>query len=415
MNNCDWKKLPARARSGLPPYPLNWGHDATRYLCSIIVTGNPLTRILCNAPNVNMCKSIISNICRSTLAMLSPIILVLGCSTSSPENGKDSSTPALDVLSRFTAADVPGVGPAEIPIDPPGWKVSPPDIVDLPGNRLAQHPMLYIGEGCNRIFIINQGKVIWTYDTGKGWEYDDAWLLSNGNVLFSRMSYAAEVTPEKQVVWRLDAPVGTEIHTVQPIGLDKVLLMENGRPARLLVVNTKTAVVEVNHAMPYSGPGVHAEFRRVRMTASGTYLVPYLELGKVVEYDKHFNEVWSYNIPSPWAAIRLHNGNTLITDEREALTREVDPGGKMVWEFKLGADVPPGIRFFDSQSCVRLANGNTVLCSRGNAGKGCQLIEVTPDKKVIWALKDWTDLGPASAVQMLDDPGIPEKPGDLQR
>jgi hypothetical protein len=292
--------------------------------------------------------------------------------------------------------------------------VSPVD-TSLPGKGIAQHPMLYIGEGCNKIFLVNNGNVIWTYSTGKGWEYDDVWLMSNGHILFSRMSYAAEVTPQKQVVWRLDAPKGTEIHTVQPIGLDKVMLVENGTPARLLVVNKKTGAVEVDHPLPNAGDGVHAQFRRFRMTADGTYLAPFLERGKVVEYDKNFNEIWSYDIPSPWAAIRLHNGNTLITDERDRLTREVNPKGETVWEFKLATDLPPGIKFFDSQSCVRLANGDTVLCSRGNGGKGCQLIEVTPDKKVVWALKDWVNLGPASAVQMLDDPGIPENPGDLER
>jgi hypothetical protein len=353
----------------------------------------------------------------AALAALSLVLLVSGCFATSPGTMESSSkfTPALDALPQFTAADVPAMGPAEIPDEPPQpWTVSAPD-TSLPGKGIAQHPMLYIGEGCNKMFLINDGKIIWTYSTGKGWEYDDIWMLSNGNILFSRMAYAAEVTPQKKVVWRLDAPTGTEIHTVQPIGLDKVLLVENGIPARLLVLNKKTGAVEVDHAMPYSGEGVHAEFRRIRMTAKGTYLAPFLQMDKVVEYDKNFNEVWSYHIPTPWAAIRLHNGNTLITDERETLTREVNPKGETVWEYNLSKDLPPGIKFFDSQSCVRLSNGNTVLCSRGNGGRGCQLIEVTPDKKVVWALRDWTHLGPATAVQLLEDPGIPEHPGDLQR
>ncbi len=64
------------------------------------------------------------------------------------------------------------------------------------------------------------------------------------------------------------------------------------------------------------------------------------------------------------------------------------------------------------QSCTRLANGNTIFCSRGNGGSGPQLVEVTPDKKVAWVLQDWKTLGPASAVQILDDPGIPENPGE---
>jgi len=28
---------------------------------------------------------------------------------------------------------------------------------------------------------------------------------------------------------------------------------------------------------------------------------------------------------------------------------------------------------------------------------------------------DWKDFGPATAVQILDDPGVPENPGELQR
>jgi hypothetical protein len=357
----------------------------------------------------------LQNLTLAALAAFSLALLVSGCFGTSPGTTEPSSksTPALDALAQFTAADVPAFGPSESPIDPPSWTVSAPD-TSLPGKGLAQHPMLYIGEGCNKMFLIKDGRIIWTYSTGKGWEYDDIWLLSNGNILFSRMAYAAEVTPQKKVVWRLDAPSGTEIHTVQPIGLDKVLLVENGNPARLLVINERTGAVEVDHVMPESG-GVHAQFRRMRMTANGTYLAPFLQMNKVVEYDKDFNEIWSYNIRSPWAAIRLHNGNTLITDERDTLTREVNPKGETVWEFNLSKDLPPGVEFFDSQSCVRLDNGNTVLCSRGSNGKGCQLIEVTPDKKVIWALKDWTNLGPATAVQMLEDPGIPERPGDLQR
>ena len=46
--------------------------------------------------------------------------------------------------------------------------------------------------------------------------------------------------------------------------------------------------------------------------------------------------------------------------------------------------------------------------------KAVQLIEVTPGKKVVWALRDWTILGPASSTQLLDEPGVAEN-GDLQR
>jgi hypothetical protein len=324
-----------------------------------------------------------------------------------------SPAPCMALLDRFTAPDVPALGPAET-ASPAGNWANAPTPAGLPGKGLAQHPMLYAGENYTKMFLVNNGKVIWTYQTGPGYEYDDVWMLSNGNILFSRMQYAAEVTPKKEVVWRLDAPNGTEIHSVQPIGLDKVLLVENGQPApKLLVVNTKTKAVEVDHALDPCG-ATHAQFRRIRMTAAGTYLAPYLQANKVVEYDKDFKVVWTYAIKSPWAALRLKNGNTLITDEQDNLTREVNSKGETVWELK-NTDLPQEYRFVQApQSCTRLANGNTIFCSRGGGGKDPQLIEVTPDKKVVWVLQDWKDLGDASAVQILDDPGIPENPGESE-
>jgi hypothetical protein len=344
------------------------------------------------------------------------------CATTFGQNASvarpSSATPLMALLPRFTAPGVPALGPAEIQVPPGRWMTNAPTPpANLPGKGLAQHPMLYIGEGYNKMFLINEGKIIWTYSTGRGNEYDDVWMLSNGNILFTRMQYVAEVTPKKEVVWRYDAPTNTEIHCCQPIGLDKVLFIQNALPPKLMVVNIKTRAIEVQHDLPARSlddqKTVHAQFRRVRYTAQGTYLVPFLQMNQVVEYDKDFKEVWRYEIPTPWAAIRLKNGNTLITDEKDKLTREVNAKGETVWELKPD-DLPEAYRFINTQTCTRLANGNTIICSRGGNGKGPQLVEVTPDKKVVWVLQDWKTLGPATAVQILDDPGVPENPGESE-
>jgi len=328
---------------------------------------------------------------------------------------KAKPSPLMALIGRFTAADVPAIGPAETDVDPRNWDQPIPP--GLPGNGMAQHPMLYVGEGYNKILLVNEGKIVWTYSTGTGWEYDDVWMLSNGNILFTRMQYVAEVTPNKQVVWRYDAPAGTEIHTCQPIGLNKVLFVLNGLPPKLIVVNIRTNKVEVHHDLPAPSltdtKTIHGQFRRVRYTAQGTYLASFLEMNQVVEYDKHFKEIWKYEIQSPWAAVRLKNGNTLITDEHDILTREVNPEKETVWELR-PSDLPEAFRYINTQSATRLANGNTIICSRGGDGKGPQLVEVTPDKKVVWVLWDWANFGPATAVQILDDPGIPERPGQSQ-
>ena len=322
-----------------------------------------------------------------------------------------SKAPLMQLLPRFEASSVPAMSPQEV--EPPNFIPGAPQPGGLPGKGMAQHPMLYLGEGYNKMFLVNEGKIVWTYSTGSGNEYDDAWMLSNGNILFTRMQYIAEITPEKKVVWRYDAPKGTEIHTCQPIDGERVLFIINGIPPKLMVINTRSSRIEVEQVLPFpSTTAVHGQFRRVRYTAQGTYLVPFLSMNKVVEYDKDFKEVWTYNIPKPWAAIRLKNGNTLITDESDIETREVNPKGETVWSIK-PTDLPEAYRYGNAQTVTRLDNGNTIICSRGGTNHGPQLVEVTPDKKVVWVLQDWQHLGPATAVQVLDEPGIPEHPGDF--
>ncbi len=98
--------------------------------------------------------------------------------------------------------------------------------------------------------------------------------------------------------------------------------------------------------------------------------------------------------------------------------REVNSHGETVWE--LNRNDLPGITLYTVQEVDRLANGNTVICNWAGSlplsdwPRVVQVIEVTPDKKVVWALRDWETLGPASSIQLLDEPGVPEK-GDLQR
>jgi len=327
------------------------------------------------------------------------------------------------VLDQFSAPGIPVKGPEEAEMPARNWPDST-GAVELPGRGLAQHPMLYAGEGYNVIFVVNQGKVIWTYSAAGRGEIDDVWMLTNGHILFTTQYHVFEVTPRKEIVWHYDAPEGTEVHTCQPIGLDKVMLVRNGLPPKLMIVNKKNGAIEVEHELPAPSltdpKTVHPQFRRVRVTAKGTYLAAHLNMNKVVEYDREFRPIWSYDIPTPWAAVRLANGNTLIDDERERLVREVDPQSQTVWEFRQ-SDLPPGITFHNIQTADRLANGDTVIFSSTGGTKRedrpniIQAVEVTPDKRVVWVLQDWKNLGPATTAQFLDQPGVPERPGDLFR
>jgi hypothetical protein len=283
----------------------------------------------------------------------------------------------------------------------------------LPGKGMAQHAFLYCGEWQNRsldnqvMHIVRGGKVVWSYTNPLKGEFGDCSLLPNGNVLFSRQFGASEVTPDHKIVWNYDAPPKTEMHTAYPVGSDRVLLMQNGNPAKALVMEKASGRVVKELVLPTKNPdGVHGQFRHIRMTPEGNFLVAHMDLGKVVEYGAAGNEVWSVAAPSAWAAVRLKNGNTLISGNQQGYVREVNRRGETVWE--IGKNELPGFPLLTVQEVARLANGNTLINNWCGSRpleewpQTVQVIEVTPDKKVVWALRDWSVLGPASSTQLLD-------------
>jgi hypothetical protein len=193
--------------------------------------------------------------------------------------------------------------------------------------------------------------------------------------------------------------------------------MRNGNPAKAMIIDTATGKTEKEILIPTPVTGTHGQFRHIRMTPAGTLLVPHLGEGKVVEYDLEGKQIWSVQAKSPWHALRLKGGNTLIAGDHSGYVREVNTKGETVWEITQ-ADLP-GFKLFNTQAAYRLANGNTVItnwCAGNNkteewAGT-VQVFEVTPEKKVVWALSSWKDpdLGPATSIQLLDEPDSPGRP-----
>ena len=288
----------------------------------------------------------------------------------------------------------------------------------LPGNGLAQHDFFYTGEAKDEhMFIVRKGQVVWSYThDGKG-EISDAVMLSNGNILFAHQFGITEISTDKKVVWDYPAPPNTEIHTAQPIGKDRVVFIENGAPAHLMVVNKITGKIELSFVLPVKDPqSIHGQFRHARLTAAGTILIAHMDLGKVCEYDTTGKELWSAEVPGIWSAAPLANGNILVTSNHN-FVREINRKKETVWEFTAAA--APEYTFSNFQIATRLANGNILVNNWFNQWHGTvdpthppvQAIEITPDKKIVWALRSWAapaDLGPATTLQVLDEPGAPE-------
>ena len=283
----------------------------------------------------------------------------------------------------------------------------------LPGKGLAQHDFFYAGEAkTERMFIVRDGKIVWDYThPGKG-EISDAVLMPNGHILFAHQFGVTEINAENKVVWNLDAPTNTEIHTAQPIGTNSVWFLRNGDPAKFIQLNKASGAVEREFVLPVKNPkSIHGHFRHARMTPAGTLLIAHMDLGKAAEYDLDGKELWSLDVPGIWSATLLTNGNILLVSNQK-FVREVNRAGETIWEWT-PADAP-GYKFSNLQLATRLPNGNTIINNWINQWSSkldtnnlpVQAIEVTRDKKIVWALRTWTppaDLGPATTIQLLDN------------
>jgi len=290
----------------------------------------------------------------------------------------------------------------------------------VPATGLKQHDFLYTGEWDYRrtvqtIFLIRDGKVKWSYDipfsdsTKTMEELGEATMRENGNIVFCRKVGASEVTPDKKVIWNVNAPPNTEIHSVQPIGLDRIFYVTQGVPCIARLVNIKTGKVEREFTLTTAKPSPHLQFRRVSLLPNGNVLAAHLDSNIVIEYDPAGKIIWSYKVRGPWCASHLPNGNTLISNYHNTVT-EVDAHGQVVWQLNQ-SDIPE-IKLFIIQGVERLPNGNTVFANWLGADVKdpkdwpgtTQLIEVNPQKKVVWTLSQWNDpdMGPASSFQLLD-------------
>jgi outer membrane protein assembly factor BamB len=259
-----------------------------------------------------------------------------------------------------------------------------------------------------KVFIVDAaGKVEWSYDAP---DANDVWALPNGNFLFNTGHGVKEVTREKKVVFSYES--SSEIYACQRLANGNTFIGECNA-GRLLEVSPSGQIVKQIRLLPDGQDGGHLYMRNARRLADGSYLVCHYGAQVVREYDPNGKLVREIPAPGgPHSAIRLPNGNTLISsaDMDGAVPRvfEVSPAGKTVWQ--VSGNELPGISLKFMAGIQRLPNGNTVMCNwlgHGQLGKAPHIIEVTRDKKVVWTFADHETMKTVSSFQLLGSASDP--------
>lgn len=267
------------------------------------------------------------------------------------------------------------------------------------------HPMACADYSQGKVFLVSaQGKVEWEYPAPN---CNDLWVLGNGNLLFVTGHGVKEVTRDKKVVF--DYSSKSEIYACQRLANGNTFIGECNA-GRLLEVDPSGKIVKQLRLLPDGKDGGHTYMRNARQLLNGHYLVAHFGQQVVKEYDAEGKVVMEIRAPGgPHSAIRLPNGNTLIASgdmRQQANVFEVDKTGKTVWQ--VTNNELPGISLKFMTGLQRLPNGNTVMTNwlgHGQLGKAPHVIEVRPDKKVVWTFADHKTMKTISSIQVLDIPG----------
>ena len=102
-----------------------------------------------------------------------------------------------------------------------------------------------------------------------------------------------------------------------------------------------------------------------------------------------------------FSAIKARNGNYLIATGNGHSVLEVTPEKEVVW--KLEQNDLEGITLAWVTTLRELDNGNLIVGNCHAGPDNPQIIEVTREKKVIWSFKDFETFGNALAVSLVVD------------
>jgi hypothetical protein len=281
-----------------------------------------------------------------------------------------------------------------------GWSGEPPPV--------SAHPaFLFAAEGARQVQRYDRkGELVWSYPAEMS---RDAWSLPNGNILFcynqnyqsarnDNPSGVMEVTPEKQVV--LHFLTTGQVWSCQRL-LDGNTLVGAASQGKLLIVNPQAKIVREIKLL--NRPG-HGCLRNARQLANGHFLVAEESARVVREYDLESRLRREIKVAfAPYSCVRLSNGNTVVCGQQSLV--EITPDNQIAWSLA-GNEVPGlGIRWFAGLQVLR--NGHFFIC---NAGGKVPFAEISREKKVVWQSPPREPAWPIGhGVQRLDlvDAGLP--------
>lgn len=262
------------------------------------------------------------------------------------------------------------------------------------------------GKGPNRLLEVDEtGKLVWEHRFPSIAVIFQ--VLPDGHVLYAyggKPTGVREIDRTGKAVWNYESQC-PQVLGCRRLRNGDTLIAEQG-PCRVVEVNPAGQVVRTT-PLTTTEQGYHLQVRNIHHLSNGNLLAAHEGEGAIREVDPTGKMVWEYmGVENAGDALRLPNGNTVISCGTQKRVIEVTPDKKIAWELR-AADVPE-INLTWVSSLQLLKNGNLLVGNflRGQEGKGAHAFEVTRDKKVVWSYADHSVIQSLTTVRALDDPGV---------
>jgi HEAT repeats/PQQ-like domain len=206
------------------------------------------------------------------------------------------------------------------------WQVDdlilPLDAQVLPGDRV-----LVAEYNASRVTERNhKGQILWQKQIAGPLV---AQRLANGNTFIATDSHVLEIDRDNKNIFNFNIGGGERIMKAAKLPSGEIAcLTDQPRVVRFDTEGKETHSYAIALGKLLFGG-------RLYMVPSGRVLIPHNAENKVIEYDAAGKAVWDIAVDQPVAAVRLPNGNTLVTTmvpQRGAV--EFDRDGQEVWSYR---------------------------------------------------------------------------------
>lgn len=214
------------------------------------------------------------------------------------------------------------------PDNRPRWEIKNVNF-PLDAQVLAEDRVLIAEYNSNRVVERTlAGEIVWQRNVVGPLA---AQRLPNGNTFIATATHLLEYDKDQNEVVNIplaDDGAQTIMKAMKAATGEIVCMRADGQVVRYDAKGTEKSSFPVSIGVRLFGGRIHVQ-------PNGRVLVPHNAEGKVSEYDAKGRIIWEVPFDQPVAAVRLPNGNTLITSMNPGVGAvEVDRAGVEVWSYR---------------------------------------------------------------------------------